>query len=565
MPDSLRSSDGQFDLFYRKGWAYIVVYPPGPDGQPVYHEDVQNRMKLLGIPHVSGSIIRTVVEEATGEAVQLVEWPQGARLASTIEVSLSEDEMHAWVVVNPPKKGAAPPTVEEVVQALEDEGVSFGIDREAIESLLRRKRYGQSILVAAGRPVVHARSAEVSYHFNTIRGKPYLKMEFGRINLKELNFIENKEEGDLLAGLLPPVQPQEGRTVRDIVVPASTAREEVEIRAGAGTTLSPDGRQLFAAESGNVRLVHGRVIVEQVVTLENVNYETGNIHFDGSVVVEKEIADGFVVEAGGDIQVGRSVGRATLKAGGNVLLKTGINGNGSGRIECSGNLFAKFIESSSVHCDGHVFVEEAVMHSRISAGLHCVLNGRRGEIIASDLIVGGSLWCKKLGSVYEAPTHVFVGIRPERLESYRQARESFQENQEEQSKLEEQLEQIRRALNEGRRDEKLFQARETLKEKLSELKDTEPKLHHEMSVQRDRLTAARESMLVVEDTIYNGAVVLFGKMEYRAPAAGARKTILKPGEREITESGFNPHQPPVLTFEEPAPEEPAPGSPEESP
>lgn len=553
MPDSQRSADGHFELFYRNGWAYLTVYAPYSGGTPVYHEDVQNRMRLLGIPRVSGSRIREIIDEAAGTPLRLVEWPAGARLASTMSVTVSEDQMHAWVEIEAPKKGAAPPTVEETVQALEDSGVTYGVDVSAIASLIERKRYGDAVLVTSGKPVVHGQSAEVAYHFNTVRGKPYLEMDFGRINLKELNFIENKDEGDLLAELLPPVLPEDGRTVRNTIVPAEPPRGQVEIRPGKGTRLSDDRRKLYAAESGNVRLVHGAVVVEPVVTLENVNYETGNIHFDGSVVVEKEIADGFVIEAGGDVQVGRGVGRATIKAGGNVLLKTGINGNGAGRIECGGNLFAKYIESSEVRCESHVFVEEAIMHSRVSVGLHCVLNGRRGEIIASDLVVGGSLWCKKLGSIYEAPTHVFIGIRPERLESFRVARKAFDENQEEQGKLEEQLEQVRRAIDEGRRDEKMLRARESLKEALAALKEIEPKLHHAVSVQRDNLSAARESMLVVEDTIYSGAIVLFGKMEYRAPATGSRKTILKPGERDIVEAGFNPAEKPRLVFGEPEP------------
>ncbi len=550
MPDSQRSTDGQFDLFYRNGWMYLTVYPLETGRAPVYREDVQNRMRLLGVPRVSGSRIREIIDQATGSPEPLVEWPEGSRLASKISVSVSEDEMHAWVEIDPPKRGAAPPTTDDVVRALEERDVTFGVNRSAIESILRRKRYGDAVLVASGDPVAHARSAEVRYHFNPLRGKPYLEMEFGRINLKELNFIENKEAGDLLAELLPPVLPKDGRTVRNTIVPAQPAREQVEIRPGKGTRLSPDRRTLFAAESGNVRIVHGAVVIEPVVTLENVNYETGNIHFDGSVVVEKEIADGFVVEAGGDIQVGRGVGRATIRARGNVLLKTGVNGNGAGRIECGGNLFAKYIESSDVRCNGHILVEEAIMHSQVSAGLNCVLNGRRAEVIASDLVVGGSLWCKKLGSIYEAPTHVFIGIRPERLEDYRGARKAFEANQEEQSKLEEQLEQVRRAIDEGRRDEKMLRARESIKEKLGPLKEAEAQLHHAVSVQRDKLSAARESILVVEDTIYNGAVVLFGKLEYRAPATGARRTILKLGEREIVESGFNPADRPRLPFGE---------------
>jgi len=43
------SSNGRFELFYRKGWAYLTVYPPAGAGRPVYPEDIENRMKMLGV------------------------------------------------------------------------------------------------------------------------------------------------------------------------------------------------------------------------------------------------------------------------------------------------------------------------------------------------------------------------------------------------------------------------------------------------------------------------------------------------------------------------------------
>ncbi len=549
MPEASEQTNGHFELFYRHGWAYLTVFPPAAGGTPVYHEQVQNRMRLLGVPKVTSTRIRSIIAEASGEPERLVEWPEGAHLASNIDVEVAEDGMAAWVTIQAPKRGAAPPSWEDVVEALESQGVSYGIDRSTIATLLKRADFGKEVLAASGDEVVHAQSARVLYHFSTNRGKPYLEMDFGRINLKELNFIENKEEGDLLAELIPPVPAKNGRKVSGEVIIANTAREKVEIRAGKNTRLSKDRLQLFATDDGNVRLTHGSVIIEPVVTVESVDYETGNIHFEGSVVVENGIADGFIVEAGGDVQVGKGVGRATIKAGGNVLLKTGINGNGEGRIQCGGNLFAKYVESSAVGCEGNIFVEEAIMHSRVSAGQHCVLNGRRAEVIASDVVVGGSLWCKKLGSIYEAPTHVYIGVRPKLLERYRAARASLEANQEELGKAEEQLEQLGRAMNEGKRDERVRAARDTLKARIAELHKATPTLHHDVNSLRDQLTAARESFLVAEDTIFNGAVVLFGKTEYRAPASGARKTILKAGEREVIESGFNPYDRPVLIFE----------------
>ncbi len=562
------SRDGHFDLFYSKGWAYLTVFPPEDGGSPVYYEDVQNRMRLLGVPRVGFSEIRNIVERAAGRPEKLIEWPEGASLASVITVAVAEDAMTAEVEISPPRKGALAPTIGDVVEALEAQGVVYGFFEDRIARLLSQNQYNIKTVAAEGSEPVHARSGEVKYYFDPDRGKPYLQMPFGRINLKELNFIENKKEGELLAELLPPVPPKDGRTVTGAVLPAETETEPVEIPAGENTKLSIEKTSLCAAADGNVRIKNGKIIIEPVVTVKNVNYETGNIYFDGSVVVEKDVADGFVIEAGGDIQIGRGVGKARLKAGEHVLLKTGINGHNEGNIECGGNLFAKYIESSEVYCRGNVFVEEAVMHSRLSVWNNCVLNGRRSEIIASSIIIGGSLWCKKLGSIYDAPTQVYCGINPDLFTAFRDAKQELETKQERLEEVKDQLaklsrgaEDLREKLTAGDHDtasegsgggsleEKIVQAKQLLNREAGELESDMPDVLHRMHELREKLIASRKSMVVIEDTMYKGAVVTFGKHEFRAPEKGVRRTVLKSGEDGVKESGFNPHEKPEIDFE----------------
>jgi hypothetical protein len=280
-----------------------------------------------------------------------------------------------------------------------------------------------------------------------------------------------------------------------------------------------------------------------------VSFETGNVRFDGSVVIEGSVADGFVVEAGGDIQVGNSVGKATLKAGGSILLKTGINGNGKDSITCGGDLFAKYIESSTVNCQGNVLVEEAIMHSRIIARRHCVLNGRRSEVIDSELVVGGSFWCKKMGNFNEAETRLAIGVEPSLLLDYRATGKSIEAVQKEHDRIELQLEQLGRLVKEGRADEKALQAQLQLEEKNGSLKLELAGLKARFPGLRDRIAVSRKSVVVVEETMFKGVVITFGSLEYRAPDAGVRKMILKARDGHIIEAGFNFHERPVLEFE----------------
>lgn len=542
------TSNGKFELYYRRGWAYLAVHSPSGTGRPVYPEDIENRMRLLDVPPVSTRIIREIVDAASGEAIALVAWPDGRHLAAGISVELAKDEMSAYITIHPPKKGAAPPVLQDVMDVLDQAGVVYGIDQQGIQRTLALRDYDKPIPVAAGRKPLFGQAHRIQYHFNINRGKPYLEMEFGRINLKELNFIDNRKEGELLAELVPPVAAVSGMKVTGEIIPAEIDSEMEQLKPGMNVLLSEDGTKLLARCDGNVRILNGKVIVEPLIFVKNVNFETGNLRFDGSVVIEGSIADGFIVEAGGDIQVGSSVGKATLKAGGSILLKTGINGNGKGVIECGCDLFAKYIESSTVNCQGNILVEEAIMHSQVIASRHCVLNGRRSEVIASDLVVGGSFWCKKMGNFNEAETHLAIGVDPVLLLDFRTTGKNIDTRQKEHDKIELQLDQLGKLVKEGRADDRILKAQLQLQESLSTLVAELATLKSRFPGLRERIAASRQSIVVVEETMFKGVVVTFGTMEYRVPDAGVRKMILKAREGLIKEAGFNFHERPVLEF-----------------
>jgi uncharacterized protein (DUF342 family) len=535
------STDGSFSVFYQNGWAWLMVRPPEGRGKPVYPEEIENKMKILKVPRVPTRILRERIENPSGRPERLVEWPDGDLLAASIRVRVDESAMTAWLTVDPAKKGAAPPTADEILETLRRQGVVYGIDRSAIARIATYQDYGKTLVIARGTLPIHGEGSRIVYHFNINRGKPYREMDFGRIDLKELNFIENKQEGDLLAELAPPIRAAAGRTVTGTLIPARQAGENAFLIAGENTILNEERSKIFAARSGNAKIHEtGEISVEPVVSVENVNYETGNIHFDGSVVVKGAIADGFTVEAGGDIQVGKGVGKARLAAGGNVLLKTGITGSGEGSVECGGNLFAKYIESSKIACRGHLFVEEAIMHSQITVWKNCILNGRRSEILGGAALVGGSLWCKKLGNLYDVPTYVAVATRPKLFLDYRETQKKLEAREAELDAAETRLAQFDRAIQEGHgNDEKILQARTQTQERSRDLAAEIAGLRRELPSLREHLVADRGCILVAEDIIYRGVSIVFGKLEFRVPDNGTRKSVLRAGEHEVLESGYN--------------------------
>ena len=536
---------GKFELKYLNGWAVLTVFPQDETSGIVYAEDVIARMEILGIPGVRKRIIREIIEEAAGEPRNLVQWPGGASLTGEVDVSLSEDEMTAWIELAPPRKGGSDPNIEEITAALRQIGVVAGLRDDNIREALENHRYNRKITAAEGLPVTHGKPPRVKFLFETNRGKPYLEMDFGRINLRELNFVQNVKDEDTLAVIGGPIEPEDGKTVTGEPIPAEPAREAESLQPGANTRFNDEGSMILAEIDGNVFLENGKVHVEPVVHVKNVDYSTGNIDFRGSVIIDGSIADGFSVKAGGNIQIGKYAGKCTIESGKNIICKAGMHGSGLGSIECKGDLYAKYIENSNISCRGNMFVDEAVMHCQVYVSGSLVLKGRKAEIIGGRIIAGKTVWCKELGNIYEAPTQLFIGIAPGEYRDYLDAKGELKKNQDLQGDIDEKIEQIQRHVKSAENpEEKILLAWEQLKNQSDELEQNINAL--KQKVKKDPLVPDKDSMLLVEGFMHYGVTVNFGKKEFRPPHKGASKTILKPGIKDIQESGYNRQDPPKM-------------------
>ena len=240
-----------FSLRYMDGYAVLIIPPEARRPRPVYADDIAARMKILGIPPVSARRIREIIEQGSGSPERLAEWPAGAQLNASIAVSVSEDRMTAEAAVNPPRPGGAPVDRGMIEKALKDAGVIRGIDPVILDELVRKSDQRTLVTVARGKAPKNGRSAHSECLFITRRGKPWKELNGGRIDLRELNFIQNRRAGELLVRHIPPVPAEDGYDVLGAVIEADPVTEEGLFTAGEGVVEIEGG--LEAAVDGNAR------------------------------------------------------------------------------------------------------------------------------------------------------------------------------------------------------------------------------------------------------------------------------------------------------------------------
>ncbi|MCR5123694.1 MAG: FapA family protein [Treponema sp.] len=327
-------------------------------------------------------------------------------------VDIAKDRKSVFVTVTPPEVGGADLMEDQIRKAVEGQGIMAGISDEKINNLVDSPIYNAPVVVAEEIPPINGKDAYIVYDFETDKSKlRATENDNGQIDFKETNRIQNRVKGDKLAWKVPAEKGKAGKTLFAEYLEATDGKD-IPLPIGKCTRVGDDGMSIIADANGQVLLVNDKVTIEPVMELAAVNLKNGgNIDFNGKVIVKGNIEDGFSVKAAGNIEVSGNVGACHLKSDGNIIVSQGIIGRDEAKIECVGSLWAKFIESSEIHVDENLIVQESIMSSVVEAQKKIVLTGKKAQIAGGRLSATEMISAKTIG-VAGKPTELTVGVDP---------------------------------------------------------------------------------------------------------------------------------------------------------
>ncbi len=308
---------------------------------------------------------------------------QGAH--TTFAVRLEEGGLRAVVR----RLGAEVPTRTELDVECAKLRVVYGLDEAACDRFcMGRVPPGVDVVIAKGIEPVARLAPRVEYRFVLPKdNRSYTEAPGDAyVDHREGFLTERVAVGDVLAVRIPAVPGSRGLTVTGRELPApETPGGALEL--GGNVALSEDGLRVVATASGTPTLVQGRIAVVVALEVPAVNYSTGNLHYDGPVVVRGDVASGFSVCAAGDIEVHGVVEGGTLISGGNITLRAGAR-HGS-RIEAAGNVSVRFLDSDAeANAIGDVTVLGSAVQCRVSAGRSVrVANTVSGSVVRAGVRV----------------------------------------------------------------------------------------------------------------------------------------------------------------------------------
>lgn len=502
-------------------------------GEWVTLEDLQQQIETHGYgefnfePDALNAVLRYVL------ACQEGDYTIAVRRDAEVSVSPTVDKLQALLTTTR-AYGGMPVTEERVLEAVKKARIEPSMLRkDAIAGALSGPPV-TNVVIAEGvapRSGVDSR-IEILVDLDSEATGPR-EREGGRVDHYSVRDFLIVDEATHLMRRYPATKGVPGRDVLGKPITARDGKDHPLPKEMPGVRPHEEDAELMVADyKGHPVLIPGGIRVDKTLVMEHVDLRTGNVDFDGSVLVKGDVAAGVTVKATGDITVKGTVENAFVLAGSSLLIARGFTGSDSAmqggkrevRGEAGADFQAGFAAGVKIRAGGNVVVKEYLNHCETLARAQI----RVGQTGGRGLVVGGTchgcqgVQARVLGTMANVPTEVRAG-------PHEQLDEAREEVLNERQDLVERLDQLKAMLAnmtdpetqaEGERQNLIDKVRRTIEDFERRMAEVEGRLSHVAA----ELASAVQAVIVCNQRIYPGVSIELGgeAMTIRTEGSGGR-------------------------------------------
>lgn len=136
--------------------------------------------------------------------------------------------------------------------------------------------------------------------------------------------------------------------------------------------------------------------------------ETGNISYEGDIVVRGSVEAESKVETQANLEVQANVDSYMLTVGGNLSVKGGITSGPDGVIEVSGSVMAGFMEHSKIHAGGGIFIKKSAIGCILVSGAGVSLPGKGSMLAGGEVIAFTDVIAEQIGNKSGTITKIYL-------------------------------------------------------------------------------------------------------------------------------------------------------------
>ncbi len=431
-----------------------------------------------------------------------------------LEISISPNYLKATVRINP---GGDLEAVNEeaLISRLTAQSIELTEDvQNAVRGLVARLKEGnpptEDVVLAAGTPPVAGEDGYIQWNpqYDPTRQTELFFEEASRdkgVDHYARSSVISVSQGDVVCTVIPPTPGTPGRDICGREIPPQKGRRPpMNFRESLSRD---DNNRVIAQIGGRLNVVGTHVWINPLLVIQrDVDFQVGNIDFDGDVVIRGNILDLFQVKSTQNVVVKGLIEAATIQCGGDLAVVGGITGKEKAVIEADGEVKARFIDNSKVTAGGKVYVQKEMVNSNILSEGSVITPG---AITACNVEAATGLEAGAIGSRTGIRTQLTVGNTEKLLQTL--------------TRLDKEIEKLEQRSAENRnRVEPAFNRQRPLPDfqkqyltrllrKVKEDLATLERLKAERARLQETVQAHRAATVQVRDIIHQGTSVHIGK------------------------------------------------------
>ena len=345
----------------------------------------------------------------------VIEHQIGERRDTEISFRIAEDQLSAYLTTTVGYAGKVP-SVKSLQEELNSANIKRGVSQKGLTRLVQQTSQafpGEIFeeLIAKGLAPKDGKPSRLKPLVQNALDRILKPQTVGseRVDMRNLGAIICVQKGAELLRRMPPTKGRNGFSVGgDIIV--ATKGEWIKFKPGDGTVISDGDKNLLVADIfGMPKFTDEIMSVDNIYVCEGVNIGSGNINYDGSVLVSGDVNEKMEIHATGDVTVNGFVESAIIHAGGDIIITESamgkVNENTteySTSLTSKGNIHVQNGQGLDINCNGNVTIGRQLAYSRI----HCrgkvtigAIDKPNGNIFACTVICQDSFTAGTIGAV----------------------------------------------------------------------------------------------------------------------------------------------------------------------
>ena len=175
---------------------------------------------------------------------------------------MGSDNMTCHMRLEKPLESQPGPSIEQLMTAISEKKVIFGIKEHMIEKLSEKPVYDLNLEIAKGISPVRGTDGEILLHIKKDKDYKPEYNEEGTVDYKNISHFQMAKRGQILGTIVAPTEGESGISVLGDTVPTIKGKAPF-IPIGINTVLSEDKTQIIAVCDGLIKYSGDRIDISE--------------------------------------------------------------------------------------------------------------------------------------------------------------------------------------------------------------------------------------------------------------------------------------------------------------